>query len=81
MSDSKFYGGTWIFQIYEPEAVQYFSLTSPLPPIPSVNQPTMATKHPRITIFLQRARQFFLALGCIYAVLLALGMTPFMQRQ
>lgn len=46
-------------------------------------QPTMTTKLSRniTSSFLQRARHFFLLLGGVYVVLLALGTRPFVQRQ
>ncbi|KAH9059899.1 Alpha/Beta hydrolase protein [Lactarius vividus] len=40
----------------------------------------MATQDSQDTSFLQRARQFFLILGGIYVFLVALGTTPFVQR-
>ncbi|KAI9436639.1 Alpha/Beta hydrolase protein [Lactarius indigo] len=40
----------------------------------------MATQDSKDTSFLQRARQFFLILGGIYVFLVALGTTPFVQR-
>ncbi|KAI9450805.1 Alpha/Beta hydrolase protein [Lactarius psammicola] len=40
----------------------------------------MTTEDSQNTTFLQRARQFFLILGGIYVFLVALGTTPFVQR-
>jgi hypothetical protein len=41
----------------------------------------MATKIPSYNTLLQKAHLFFLVLGGIYVLLLALGGTPFMQTQ
>ena len=41
----------------------------------------MATKTSRYTTFLQNARRFFLVLGTVYILLVALGTVPFVQRQ
>ena len=43
--------------------------------------PGMITKTPLHTTFLRVARHFFLVVGGIYVVLLALGTQPFVQRQ
>ena len=41
----------------------------------------MTTKDPLDTSFLLRVRQFFLILGAVYVFLVALGMTPLVQRK
>lgn len=48
---------------------------------PTFPSTTMTTKDPLDTSFLLRVRQFFLILGAIYVFLVALGMTPLVQRK